>query len=163
MNKHGMILAGNCSKFPALVLFRHKHNPVRYPATNSCPCAVRFSRLKLVFRTGHTFLFFPSPTYFDNLCKGIQGKCFRGAFALRLADTGWNDCCAIVFGNLLVPQLAGDAKAWIRGVPDQDARRDGAGYIATRDTDFVEAGINNDCSADVRYPADVLKLFEQSE
>lgn len=41
--------------------------------------------------------------------------------------------------------------------------KDGAGYIVTRDDDFVKAGMNNGCSADVMYPADVLDLFEQSE
>lgn len=38
--------------------------------------------------------------------------------------------------------------------------RDGAGYIVTRDKEFVEAGMNNGCSADVMYPADVLDIFE---
>lgn len=43
------------------------------------------------------------------------------------------------------------------------ADRDGAGYIVTRDADFVEAGMNNGCSAVVMYPTDVLELFEQSK
>lgn len=41
--------------------------------------------------------------------------------------------------------------------------RDGVEYIATRDVDFVAAGMNNCCSADVMDPADVLNLFEQGE
>lgn len=41
--------------------------------------------------------------------------------------------------------------------------RDGAGYIITRDDKFVKAGMNNGCSADVMYPADVLDLLEQGE
>lgn len=43
------------------------------------------------------------------------------------------------------------------------ADRNFAGYIATRDDDFVKAGMNNGCSADVMYPADILEMFEQSE
>ncbi len=43
------------------------------------------------------------------------------------------------------------------------ADRDGAGYIVTRDDDFVKAGMNNGCFADVMYPADVLEMVKQSE
>ena len=41
--------------------------------------------------------------------------------------------------------------------------RDGAGYIATRDEGFIKSGMNNGCSADVMFPADVLELFELDE
>lgn len=41
------------------------------------------------------------------------------------------------------------------------ADRDGAGCIVTRDDDFVKAGMNNGCSADVMYPADVIEMYEQ--
>lgn len=43
------------------------------------------------------------------------------------------------------------------------ADRNFAGYIVTRDNDFVKSGMNNGCSADVMYPADFLELFDQSE
>ena len=70
---------------------------------------------------------------------------------------------AVVDGSVCIDALSLPMTDYEDSVMAACADRDGAGYIATRDTDFAEAGINNDCSADVRYPADVLKLFEQSE
>lgn len=43
------------------------------------------------------------------------------------------------------------------------ADRECADYIVTRDDDFVKADMNNACSADVMYPADVIKQYEREE
>ena len=68
---------------------------------------------------------------------------------------------AAVDGRACVDALSLPMKDYEDAVMAVCADREGAGCIVTRDDDFVSSGINNGCLADVMYPADVIKLYEQ--
>lgn len=70
---------------------------------------------------------------------------------------------AAVDGSVCVDALSLPMTDYEEAVMAVCADRNGAGYIATRDVDFVAAGMNNCCSAHVMHPVDVLNLLEQSK